>query len=110
MTTLYTVARADGEGREINLTIAEAARAILHYDGQDYEIRREPDGDGWRLWQRQQVANRPWHPVLIWSFAETESEAEAEMLAEVVEKSSAWQDQIGGLAAQTMDAYLAESE
>jgi hypothetical protein len=109
--TLYTVAHEDGEGRESNLTMREAARRILHHDGADYEIRL---GDTFEkgplagesrfeLWTRKQVANRPWSRTAISAIAKTEEIAEAAILAEVVEKSGEWR---GEPIAETMDSYL----
>lgn len=85
---LYTVARSDGEGREFNLSLYDAARAILHDDGCDYEIRPS-SGGGYDLWSRQQVANIGWHRTQ-WFSLETDLEAaERDIFQRVVDDSGA---------------------
>jgi hypothetical protein len=72
----------DGEAIARNLTAAEVAHIILTDDGHEYEIRPTNDG-GFQLWTRQQVANKPWTKTLVFSFADTLAEAEAEIFWEV---------------------------
>jgi hypothetical protein len=84
--TTYTV--LDGRGELIDgpgLTAAEAAHRLLTDDSREYEIRQDADGSYW-LWDRQQVANRPWSRYPIGSYAETREEAEAEIFAEVISR------------------------
>ena len=83
MTNLYTVARSDGENRETNLTLEEAARAILEHDGGQWEIRFS-DGE-FRIWARTPgVAMRgtPWL-----SYETERAAAEHEMFGKVVKAS-----------------------
>lgn len=79
----YTIHHG-GENATSGLSAADAAGEILTADGQDYEIRREPDC--WRLWQRQEVANVKWHAVSVRSFEETEEAAEADIFQQIVER------------------------
>lgn len=101
MTTLYTVARRDGEDREYNLTLTDAAKRLLHDDGQDYEIR-PTDGGGFDLWLRQQVANIKWHKTSIYSIQDDAALAEIEIFQKVVESS---QDASSGPEAIDQDDY-----
>jgi|GEM_PF-2613039 len=110
--TIYTVARSDGENREYNLTLAEAARMILQHDGGDYEIRRRPigrlsvDGEGFDLWTRQQVANIPWRKTIFYSpFTNDYDAAETDIFERVIAASrrADWR----GLVATRQDDYLA---
>jgi hypothetical protein len=103
MTNFYTVARQDGEEREYNLTLAEAAHSILTYDGAEYEIRPRADGEGFDLWSRQQVAGRGWTRT-HWFSLETDPEAaETDIMRRVVDESGAgnWR----GLVAEEQDRY-----
>ena len=113
--TLYTVARSDGEQREYNLTLAEAARAILQHDGGDYEIRRRPigrmsvDGEGFDLWTRQQVANIPWRKTIFYSpLANDYDAAETDIFERVIAASrrADWR----GLVAEEQSSYRATLE
>lgn len=103
--TLYTIARSDGDLREYKLTLAEAARRILHDDGADYEIRPRADGDGFELWTRQQVAGIPWRRASYFSFEENIDAAEVDIFHQLVEKSGC--DGWRGLVATRQDDYLA---
>lgn len=98
--TLYTVARSDGDNREYNLSGAEAAHRILTDDGREYELR--PDGDGWALWSRQEVANIKWHKTGWRSLEPKKEDAEAELFALVVKESS---EERRGLIAESQDDY-----
>lgn len=110
MKTLYTVARKDGENRQYNLTLREAAQAILHHDGGDYEVRRA-DGDfaqrhgiHWMLWTRQQVAGIGWtRSSSFYSFEKRYGAARADIFAQIVRASglSDWR----GLVAEDQNAY-----
>lgn len=101
--TLYTVARADGENREEDLTLADAARAILHHDGGDYEFRPRGDGDGFDLWTRQQVAGLGWTRTHWFSLETDLAAAESDIFARVLADSrlANWR----GLIAQTQADY-----
>lgn len=112
--TLYTVARSDGDQREYNLTLAEAARAILQHDGGNYEIRRRPigrmsvDGEGFDLWTRQQVANIPWRKTIFYSPLTDYDAAEADIFQRVIAASGRadWR----GLVAEEQSSYRAMLE
>ena len=106
--TLYTVARSDGDQREFNLTLAEAARRILHDDGADYEIRPRADGEGFELWTRQQVAGIPRRRASYFSFEETIDAAEADIFQQLVDKSGC--DGWRGLVAEDQSSYRATLE
>ena len=82
----FTVVDTDGEPIARHLTAAEAAHIILTDDGRDYEIR-PMHGGGHELWDRQQVANRPWAKTVVFSLADTLAEAEAEIFAAVIRAS-----------------------
>ena len=100
----FTVIDADGYPVARHLTAAAAAHLILTDDGRGYEIRPMFYGDeedyndcagivsvlgadcdgGYELWTRQQVANRPWSKTVLFSFADTLADAEAEIFAAVI--------------------------
>lgn len=109
MTTLYTVARRDGEDREYNLTAADAARSLLHDDGGEYDIRPATDDRShrhdirWRLWTRRQVAGIGWTlSGGIYSFEQDFDAAEADIFAQVIAHS---QRADRGPVAEDQDAY-----
>jgi hypothetical protein len=79
---LYAVINAQGEPIAEGLTEAEAAHAILTYDGGGYEIRSDPDGEGWILWGKS--LNGPWIAYIFGSWETDRDDAEAEIMAEVV--------------------------
>lgn len=84
---LYAVVDQSGDLIARDLTTAQAAHKILTVDSQEYEIR--PSGayrDYWTLWDRQQVANKPWTATLIGTYG-TEDEARAEIFAHVVKEA-----------------------
>ena len=84
---LYAVVDQSGELIARDLTTNEAAHAILTVDGQEYEIRNNgADGDYWTLWERQQVANKPWTATLIGTYG-AEPDARAEIFAHVVKEA-----------------------
>jgi hypothetical protein len=79
---MYAVINQQGEAIAQGLTLAEASHAILTYDGAQYELRPDPDGEGWVLWGKS--LNGPWGPDLIVSAEYYRDDAEAEIMAEVV--------------------------
>ena len=82
MITIYDVVDHDGELVAESLTAAEAAHEILTSDGREYDIRNAEDG--YVVWSRQQVANRPWARTTITSIKSDRAEAEADIFAQVV--------------------------
>lgn len=82
--TKYTVIDpSSGEAIDSGLTAAEAAHIILTDDGRQYEIREDPDG-GFTLWSRQQVANKPWSPTVVFSIETEREKAETEIFQKVI--------------------------
>ena len=102
----YTVIDADGEAIARHLTAAAAAHIILTDDSRDYEIRLTEDGE-FALWSRHQVANRPWEKTVIFSFADTLAEAEAEIFADVILAS--WPRHPEAITDAEFDAIAAEA-
>ena len=106
----YTVLTHNGDLIDTGLTADEAARAILTYDGCDFELRPIEDG-GFALWSRQQVANKPWQKSLIlWSIAENEKEAEADIFVKVLKHSSEWRHSPYAITDESYAADLADAE
>jgi len=104
---LYTVARSDGDQREYNLTLAEAARMILQHDGGDYQFRLSPDREYRRdLWVKDN--NSYWRRASYFSFEETIDAAEADIFQQVVDKSGC--DGWRGLVAEAQSSYRATLE
>ena len=104
--TLYTVARSDGEDREYNLTLAEAARAILQHDGGDYKICPASDGEGFWLSARVH-RNFPWS-MSTFSAASDYDAAESDIFQQLVDKSGC--DGWRGLVAEDQSSYRAMLE
>lgn len=103
----YVVLTANGDLIDTNLNAAEAAQAILNYDGQDFDIRANTGGQGFDLWSRQQVAGRGWHKTVIYS-VETEAEkAEAEIFAKVLEAN--WQGQPSAMTMADYNQIIADA-
>jgi|GEM_PF-4657625 len=100
MTLTFTVIAPTGAVIGTNLSAAIAAEEILTYDGREYEIRQEHDGDGYRLWSRDQ--GRPWQKTVVFSLADQRSAAEAEIFHAVLVA-----DWPGHPDAMTDDAYNA---
>jgi hypothetical protein len=108
-TTTYAVIDRHGEVRGTDLTLKEAAEIILTDDGQDWEIRRAhyapSDQDFWRLWMRQQVANKPWTQTRVSSFADSLDEAETEIFAVVITSRRAAGHYWGSFTVHTMEQH-----
>ena len=105
----YTVLTHNGDLIDTGLTASEAARAILTYDGCDFELR--PSNGGFALWSRQQVANKPWQKSLIlWSISEDEKEAEADIFVKVLKHSSEWRYSPYALTDEDFAANLADAK
>lgn len=85
--TLFTLVDHNGSLTESGLTLIAAAREIIQHDGVDYELRLAPDGKGFDLWTRQQVANRPWTKTDMFSLAADAADAEIEILTRFAEDS-----------------------
>lgn len=83
---LYAVVDQSGDLIARDLTTEQAAHEILTVDGQEYEMRRDPEGY-WSLWTRQQVANRPWTCTLLGSWGQTEDDAKAEVFADALRQA-----------------------
>lgn len=79
----YAVINAQGEPIAQGLTLAEAGHAILTYDGAQYELRPDPEDEGWIWWGK--LPDSPWTTYLAFgSWHHDRDAAEAEILAEVV--------------------------
>lgn len=76
----YTLVDTNGDRTESGLTLIEAAREIIQHDGVDYELRPSTLGEGFDLWTRQQVANRPWTRSDMFSLNTDEDAAEIDIL------------------------------
>jgi len=85
--TLFTLVDHNGDRTESGLTLIEAAREIIQHDGVDYELRPADDGDGFYMWTRQQVANRPWTRTDMFSLDGDEAAAETEILTRFADDS-----------------------
>jgi hypothetical protein len=97
---LYAVVDRAGEPIAEGLTEAEAAHEILTYDGAQYELRADDDGEGWILWTRHQTANRHWTPTIFGSWQTDRDAAEAVILAEVVRAADTFNGWTAGAVPQ----------
>lgn len=80
MTTTYSVITDEGTLGS-GLTLAEAGRAMLTYDGHDYDVRRTAENDGWELWVTpSHNSGAPMVPAYEYSFADDEAAATTQML------------------------------
>lgn len=106
----YTVIDYNGDVIARGLSLAEAANEILSTDSREWEIRpiNRVGLHGWRLWTRQQVAHLPWTPTVVFSLADNQSEAEAEIFAEVVRAD--WPRHYSAMTDESYNQSLAESE
>lgn len=82
--TTYTVFNANGPIAS-HLTIEDAGREILSYDGGSYEIRALGDG-GFGLYGKS--LNGPWTRWPEFSLEDEHAAAEADILARLVRRSS----------------------
>lgn len=103
----YTVTDYNGGVIARGLSAAAAADEILSTDSREWEVR-PMDGGGFRIWSRQQVANRPWAATGVMSFADTLVEAEAEMFAEVI--AANWPRHYIAQADESYDRMIADFE
>lgn len=107
----WTVLNHEGEVIAEGLpSKAAAVHAVLTDDGHDYEIRRDEDG-AWWLWLTTVSRNRAGgdHRLqrsMIFSLANDESAAEAEIFAEIAVTSRWWHGPYSGYEILT-DAYRA---
>lgn len=83
--TTYDIIDRAGNVIDRNASLASAAREILGYDGNAYELRAA-DG-GFELWH-----GRPGRlaRTVIWSSADSEDAAEADIFAQVIGKDADW--------------------
>ena len=94
--TRYLILDAQGTILETVYSLADAGRAILTVDSDEYRVTGA-EGD-WILQSRNQTANRPWSDTRFWSCADTAEEAEEAMLQQVAHEAS------------TADGWKAEAE
>ena len=111
--TTYTITNASGEVQERGLDLAEAAITVMQYDGHEFEIRPEGDGDGYRLWTSKFSRNSPMGARLvesvIFSLAADEAAAPAEIYADVLDRADWFKGQTVWTDA-AYDAFMAEIE
>lgn len=86
----YSVRNYDsGELIAANRSLEAAAEYLLRSDGFEWSIRREVDGEGWRLWHSSHsaasVMGAKQSPTSIFSLEEDESAATAEIFQRVVD-------------------------
>lgn len=62
----YTVIAPNDSILARGLSLDEAARAILTYDGREFEIRPAPGGCS-ELWARNAARSGPWTRTVVWS-------------------------------------------
>lgn len=108
MAFTYAVLTQNGDVIDTDLNTAEAAQVILNHDGQDYAIRAAEYG--FELWSRQQVAKRPWHRTVIFSAADNEADAEAEIFQKVIHASHNWRGSPYTMEMSDYNKMLAENE
>ncbi len=106
--TLYTVLDCNGEHQVSGLTVAEAAREVMQYDGHQFEIRAAEDGNGFELWTSQFSRNstgggRPLVKSVIYSVADDRDAAEAEIYRKVIAHADWWK----GYSVMTDEDYAA---
>ena len=105
MTTTYTVTDRSGNVIARGLTLSHAAHEILSTDGREWDIR-PIDGGGWRLWSRQQVANRPWAETSITSFVSSPEAASDDIFEQVI--TACWPGHYEACTDAGYDRMLAE--
>lgn len=97
--TRFLILDAQGTVLETVHGLADAGRAILTVDSDEYRVRRITGAEGdWVLQSRNQTANRPWSDTRFWAYADTAEEAEEALLRQVA------------LEASTADGWKAEAE
>lgn len=86
--TTYTVLNCNGEFLYGGCTAADAAHAVMTYNGHEYEIRRAEDGNGWELWttkfSRNSTCYRGLSKSTLYSVESDEAKASAEIYAKVI--------------------------
>lgn len=100
--TRYLILDAQGTILETVHGLADAGRAILTVDSDEYRVRRITGAEGgegdWVLQSRNQTANRPWSDTRFWAYTDTAEAAEEAMLQQVANEAS------------TADGWKAEAE
>lgn len=86
----YTVAAADGLPMAAGVSLAEAVDLVLTHDGRQVMLRPAEDGEGHRLWERQQVAGRSWSYGGLFSLAAEADAAWDDIRARVLREHGAW--------------------
>lgn len=85
----YTVFNRHGSLQGSGLDLESAAKAVLNYDGHDYEIRAE--NNGFRLWvssfSRNSSCFNGLKKSVIVSFKASQAEAEAEIQQGVIDNA-----------------------
>jgi len=93
-TTLYTILNASGSVQARGCTAAEAAQEVMGYDGHEFEIRADEDGNGFELWtsqfSRNSTAYRGLVKSVIYSVKDDRAKAEAEIYTKVIHHADWW--------------------
>ncbi len=104
-TTTYTVLNRHGVIQCEHATLSKAARAVLQYDGHEYDIRRSGVTRGFWLYVSQFSRNSPCggRPLVRRHYvvADTEAEAKAKIFHYVIDHAEFWH----GLTVLTDEAY-----
>lgn len=92
---LFVVLNTHGSVQERDCTLAEAAEAVMNYDGHDYEIRPAQDGHGFELFVTQFSRNStggglPLIKSVIFSLADDIDAAKDEIFQQVIKRATWW--------------------
>lgn len=110
---MYTVLNRHGEAQTTGASLAEAAQAVLEYDGNVYAIQPEEDGHGYRLWVSRFSRNSSCYDGLthsgIFSLLDDRNLAEAEIFQKVINNADWWDGQTVMLDSE-FEAHLKNAE
>lgn len=109
----FVVLNPQGEVLKSNASAKEAAELVLGYDGHEWEIRLDEDGEGYTLWVSKFSRNSTtWsglHETSLYSFDDNIAEAEAHIFKQVCNLSSCWNG-CTIIGQDQYDASMAENE
>lgn len=81
---LYDIVDHDGDILARNLSLTDAADAVMTSDGREWELRNLAPHWHWEAWSRHQVANRPWEATRFLSYERIKENAKLEICQQIV--------------------------
>lgn len=105
----YTIVCPSGEALEHGLTLEEAAKELLWYDGHKYELRKDSRNAGWAIWRTNKLGEMS--ETIFYSACEDENAAWRELAERVVAQwgGEGWRNEPEAMTDDQWDKLQAEA-